>query len=148
MYPQYNAEIVNYGEQEMYNVTQTNLLTGEEKIAELTQIANDQRQEISRLRGQMENIYNSADTSEFLKNEFNAMNEKVRQSEEEQQQLKEELAYKSNQMLKLSLYSFLDNEIINLQRQQSSRNKDAPLSNVHKQIKCIISLEINLKNYP
>lgn len=122
MYPQYNAEIVNYGEQEMYQVTQTNLLTGEEKIAELSQVANDQRQEITRLRSQLENIYNSADTSEFLKNEFNAMNEKVRQSEEEQLQLKEELAFKNN-------------EIINLQRQQSSRNKDAPLSNTHKQIK-------------
>jgi len=125
LYPQYNApEIVNYGEQEMYNVTQTNLLTGEEKIAELSHIANDQRQEISRLRGQLENIYNSADTNEFVKNELNTMNEKVKQAEEEQQQLKEELAYKNN-------------EIMNLQRQQSSRNpgKDDRFINAHKQIK-------------
>jgi len=77
VYPPYNAEIVRFGEQETYNVPQGNMLTAEDKIAELNQIADEQRQELLRLRGQLEEVYNTTDTSEFLKNELSTMNEKV-----------------------------------------------------------------------
>ena len=67
------ADVVNYGDQETYNITKNNLLSAEEKILELTHVADNQKSEIIRLRGELESIQNSNDTAEFMKNEINVM---------------------------------------------------------------------------
>jgi hypothetical protein len=79
-----NMDVVNYGDQETYNITKNNLSSAEEKIVELTHVADNQKNEIMRLRGELENFQNSNDTAEFMRNEINVMQEKVRKAEENQ----------------------------------------------------------------
>lgn len=83
------VDVVNYGDQETYNITKNNLLSAEEKIVELTHVADNQKSEIIRLRGELENIQNSNDTAEFMKNEISVMQDKVRKAEENQMNLLE-----------------------------------------------------------
>ena len=68
LYSQYNPDIVNYDGQETYNVTKGNLLTAKEKIVELTQVADTQKNEILRLKSQLESHQCSVDSSK--KNEL------------------------------------------------------------------------------
>ena len=80
--------------QETYNVTQTGMLTADEKIVELTQIADGQEQEILKLRNELSNIQNNDDTSEFVKYEMETMAEKFKQAENEQNHLREVITQK------------------------------------------------------
>ena len=82
-------DVVNYGDQETYNITKNNLSSAEEKILELTHVADNQKNEIMRLRGELETFQNSNDTAEFMRNEINVMQEKVRKAEENQLNLLE-----------------------------------------------------------
>ena len=79
-----SMDVVNYGDQETYNITKNNLSSAEEKIVELTHVADNQKNEIIRLRGELENFQNSNDTAEFMRNEINVMHEKVKKAEENQ----------------------------------------------------------------
>lgn len=90
------TDVVNYGDQETYNITKNNLLSAEEKIVELTHVADNQKNEIIRLRSELENIHNSNDTAEFMRNELQVMQEKLRKSEENQLNLLEIIKRKGN----------------------------------------------------
>lgn len=90
------TDVVNYGDQETYNITKNNLLSAEEKIVELTHVADNQKNEIIRLRSELENIQNSNDTAEFMRNELQVMQEKLRKSEENQLNLLEIIKRKGN----------------------------------------------------
>ena len=83
------SDIVNYGDQETYNITKNNLLSAEEKIVELTHVADNQKTEIMRLRGELDAMQNSNDTAEFMKNEISVMQDKVKKAEENQTNLLE-----------------------------------------------------------
>jgi len=120
VYQPYNAEIVRFGEQETYNVPQGNLLTAEEKVSELSQVADEQRQEILLLRGQLEEVYNSTDTSEFLKNELSTMNDK------QNGRNKDERFTNFHQEIKYSLNNIIDS--------LSSQNEPEKLQNVARDL--------------
>jgi kinesin family protein 3/17 len=99
---QNNHEIVNYDGQETYNITRNNLSNAEEKIAELTQVADSQKNEINRLRAELENIQNNTfDTSEFMKTEIHILSDKVKKSEEGQHNLKEAIKKKDEEIWQL-----------------------------------------------
>ena len=83
-------EMVNYDGQETYNITQQNIQNAEERISELTLVADNQKSEINRLRAELEHLQTSnIDTNEFVKHEMNLMAEKVKKAEETQNSLKE-----------------------------------------------------------
>jgi len=98
-YIQNNPDMVNYDGQETYNITRNNLSNAEGKIIELTQVAENQKNEINRLRAELENSQNNTfDTSEFMKNEIHILSDKVKKSEEGQQNLKEVIKKKDDEI--------------------------------------------------
>jgi len=83
-------EMINDDGQEPYTISNQNLQLAEERIAELTQVADNQKAEINRLRAELEQLQtNNIDTNEFVKHEMALMADKLKKSEEAQNSLKE-----------------------------------------------------------
>ena len=96
MYPQYNRDIVNYDGQETYNITKSNLLTAEAKIAELTYVADSQKIEIMKLKSHLENFQYSNDNTEFIKTEMTMMADQVKKAQDSYNNLLEIIKKKGN----------------------------------------------------
>jgi kinesin family protein 3/17 len=78
----HKPDVVSYDGQETYNITKSNLVNAEEKIDELTSIADKQKLEIARLNKELESWRNSNEASDLMNTEISIMQEQLRKAED------------------------------------------------------------------
>ena len=85
---QYNPDVVTYDGEETYNVTKGNLLDAEEKINELTKLNSSHKQEILKLKRDLQNLQdNENNVNSSNPNEITMLQEQIKKFEHKESNL-------------------------------------------------------------